>query len=130
MSYNHELSSQAFDSIHPYSRTSSTTLTQPSMSNFGNPVYSSSDSFTHSFNPSTYSMECLISQPVSVYPTHNQSLIQTVVPRLTTPPILASSTVSNLSVPSRSAYFQPNHLNVPSTTTHNVSYVTTEYSTL
>ncbi|CAH8581123.1 unnamed protein product [Schistosoma bovis] len=130
MSYNHELSSQAFDSIHPYSRTSSTTLTQPSMSNFGNPVYSSSDSFTHSFNSSTYSMECLISQPVSVYPTHNQSLIQTVVPRLTTPPILASSTVSNLSVPSRSAYFQSNHLNVPSTTTHNVSYVTTEYSTL
>ncbi|VDP16176.1 unnamed protein product [Schistosoma margrebowiei] len=129
MSYNHELSSQAFDSIHPYSRTSSTTLTQPLMSNFGNPVYSSSDSFTHSFNSSTYSMECLISQPVSVYPTHNQSLIQTVVPRLTTP-ILASSTVSNLSVPSRSAYFQSNHLNVTSTTTHNVSYVTTEYSTL
>ncbi|CAH8558630.1 unnamed protein product [Schistosoma mattheei] len=129
MSYNHKLSSQSFDSIHPYSRTSSTTLTQPSMSNFGNPVYSSSDSFTHSFNSSTYSMECLISQPVSVYPTHNQSLIQTVVPRLTTPPILASS-VSNLSVPSRSAYFQSNHLNVPSTTTHNVSYVTTEYSTL
>ncbi|XP_018652253.1 LOW QUALITY PROTEIN: hypothetical protein Smp_041750 [Schistosoma mansoni] len=129
MSYNHELSSQAFDSIHPYSRTSSTTLPQSSMSSFGNPVYSS-DSFTHSFNSSTYSTECLISQPVSVYPTHNQSLIQTVLPSLTTPPLLASSTVSNLSVPSRSAYFQPSHVKVPSTTTHNVSYVTTEYSTL
>ncbi|CAI2730761.1 unnamed protein product [Schistosoma spindalis] len=128
MSYNHELSSQAFDSIHPYCRTSST-IPQPSMSNFGNPVHSS-DSFTHSFNSSTYSTECLISQPVSVYPTHNQTLIQTVMPRLTTPPILTASTVSNLSVPSRSAYFQSNHVNVPSTTTHNVSYVTTEYSTL
>ncbi|CAH8517275.1 unnamed protein product [Schistosoma turkestanicum] len=127
--YNHELPSQSFDNKHMYSRTSSATL--PSMSGFGNPVYALSDSLSHHpYNSSTYSTGCLVSQPVSVYPTHNQLLMQTAVSRLPAPPPLTSSTVSNLSIPNRTAYFQSNHIKVPSTTTHNVPYITTEYSTL
>ncbi|KAH8872267.1 PWWP domain-containing protein 2A [Schistosoma japonicum] len=129
ISYDRELSSQTFDNILPYSRTSAT-LPEPPMLSFANPVYSS-DTFTHhSFNSSTYSTECLMSPSVPVYPTISQPLMQSVLPRLSTPPLLTPSSVSNSSLPSRTVYFQSNHHKVPSTTTHNVPYITTEYSTL
>ncbi|KAK4470822.1 hypothetical protein MN116_006339 [Schistosoma mekongi] len=130
VSYDRNLSSQTFNNILPYSRTSSATLPEPPILSFSNPVYTSDTFVHHSFNSSTYSTECLMSPSVPVYPTISQSLMQSVVPRLPTPPLLTPSSVSNSSLPSRTVYFQSNHHKVPSTTTHNVPYITTEYSTL